>query len=140
MRKICLAVALAVSVALCGCARWTEFTDKVETVVASVTSAKVPAKSILVAATTFNGVELALARYLRLPPCRAGLSACRNPALTQPINAGVLSGREARDALMQFLKDHPDEQLGPKGAYDALVAATKALQAIIEKYNIGGAS
>lgn len=129
-----LAIA-GLALSLGGCGPGTKLGDFVSTVKASVgalSSASVPPKAVLVAATAFDGAERIAEQYLRLPICQVSLTrACRNPALTEPIAGAVSDGRAARDTALTFLKDHPG-QLGPSGVYDALVSSTGLLKKILK--------
>lgn len=117
----------AVGVSAGGCAQTKQFISNVGAAVSSIGKAKVPAKTILVAATTFNGLEKVATQYLSLKIC--GSMPCRDPQLTEPIARYVYDGRIARDAAVEFLAAHPGE-LGDAGIYDALVTANTALQKI----------
>jgi hypothetical protein len=63
---------------------------------------------------------------------------CRDPDATKEIIPAVRSGRVARDTLVTFMKEHPQE-LGPSGLYDALIKSTNAIQNIYYIYNVQGA-
>lgn len=102
-----------------------------------VTSASVPPSLVLVAGNTFDGLEATATQYLRKARCTGSNGpVCRSPAATKVIIPAVRSGRVARNNLEQFLADHPGE-LGPKGDYDALVAANATLQGAIAQFKIG---
>ena len=141
--RMLIAFALAGARALGGCGPGTQLGNLVSSVEATFTaaaSAKVPAKALYAASTTFAGVEIALASYGKLPVCRKAPSlSCRvyKPGLRDSINAKLRDGRTARDAALAFYDEHPDE-LAPSGLYDALVAATQALQKIQADNNIPG--
>lgn len=106
--------------------------------VASVaTQATVPTKQVVLARQAFNAVEVTATNFLKLPTCDgANGPICSPAAATQPTIDAVTSGRLARNNLTAFMKAHPG-QLGPKGLYDALTAATTTLQSIIAKYKAG---
>lgn len=108
-----------------------------------VTTATVSPTLVVVAANSFDAVEATATQYLKLPKCVKGTASapgiCRSRSGTAMLIPAIKSGREARDELLQFMQDHPG-QLGPKGAYDALIGATGSLKAIMAQYNIGASS
>lgn len=131
MRRLFAAMALAfvLTTPLVGCAQLQKTYEV-------VTSAKVSPTAVVVAVNAFNALEATATNYLLLPRCvTGGPVICRQSAATQPIKRAVLSGRAARNKLTQFYAEHPGE-LGPKGLYDALVAATDTLQAIYATYGV----
>lgn len=100
-----------------------------------VTGAKVPANAVIVAANTFNALEITATKYLLLPRCDGVKVVCRVSSATQPIAKAVRTGRRARNELELFLRQHPGE-LGAKGTYDALVSASNTLQDVFAQYGI----
>lgn len=131
MRKIILALALAVS--LGGCATL----QRIDAAWQAVKSATVSPQAVVVAANTFNALEATATNYLRLAKCTgANGPICRDPAITAKVIPAVRAGRAARDSLLAFQRAHPG-QLGDQGVYDALQASISTLTAIINTY--GGA-
>lgn len=126
---IAIAMAFALAAPIGGCAQ-------VQKTYEIVTSAKVSPTAVVVAVNAFNALEATATNYLQLPRCVSGGPViCRQPSATQPIKNAVLSGRAARNELVRFYAAHPGE-LGPKGLYDALVAATNVLQNVYLQYGI----
>ena len=104
-----------------------------------ITSTSVSPTVVVIAVNTFDALEATATNYLRLPRCKTGGPiACRDPNVTAKIVPAVRSGRAARNQLEAFIGSHPG-QLGPKGLYDALIAATATLQTIFAQYNIRSA-
>lgn len=99
-----------------------------------VTEAKVSPTAVYIAANSFNALEATATNYLTLPRCPKA-NICRSPAATKKIIPAVRSGRDARNQLEAFYAAHPGE-LGPKGAYDALIASTNLLKSIYAKYGV----
>lgn len=128
MRKLLLSFALAVSVA--GCAQFKSAFD-------TVTGIEVSPKAVYVAVNTFNALEVTAANYLHVCRTAPTTPGCSQSAIAQLIPA-VRSGRVARNALLDFMKTHPDA-LGAKGLYDALMSTTAVVQQIKDTYKIGGA-
>lgn len=117
-----------------GCTTLTQITSAFS----AVSDASVPASTVIVAANGFDAVE-ATAKNIVVactPASRPGV--CNDVAIYGLIKA-VKAGRKARDGLEGFLADHPG-QLGSKGLYDALVAATTTINQAIAAYNGGSAS
>lgn len=115
--------------ALAGCA---DFRAVVNTV-GALSDASVPAKTVIVAANAFDAVEATAKNILVACTPAARPAACNDTSLRQLIGA-VRAGRDARDGLEGFLAAHPG-QLGSKGLYDALTAATGTITAAIADYN-----
>lgn len=130
LRHVVLAVALALPVGAC---------STVQQAWNVATSAEVPAQAVVVAANSFNALEVTATNYLRLPKCGKTPSVvCRSPTVSAKLYPLVRSGRKARDAALQFLDTHPG-QLGDKGLYDALITSINVLQVVMDQYNVGGA-
>lgn len=118
------AVFLAVTVA--GCAGTT-----LGNLYQSVTTSKVSPEAIVLAASTFDALEVTATNYLRARRCTGTNGPiCRDPAVTPTVIQYVHSGREARNQLKAFLRAHPGE-LGDAGLYDALTAANSTLQNVL---------
>lgn len=135
MRKLFTALVLAASVSLGGCATFQNAKNTFDI----VTSARASPTAIIVAAQTFDALEVSATNYLRLPKCTAVSGpVCRNRLAANAIIKAVRTGRPVRNQLEAFLRDHPGE-LGPKGLYDALTGAAQTIQGIFTAYQIGGA-
>lgn len=138
-RLLHIVAGLSIVLALGGCAQWQAVEHKISTVYSAVTGATVSGQAVIVASNLFDGLERTATNYLRLAKCNGSTPVCRDPTATKVIIPAVRSGRDARDTLQQFMKDHPG-QLGPQGLYDALQASIDTLQKIYAQYQIGGAS
>ena len=127
LRRFLLTILLTVGVA--GCANLQNAWNV-------ITSTSVSPTVVVIAVNTFDALEVTGANYLRLPRCKAGGPiACRDPGVSEKIINAKVAGRKARNALEDFIRDHPG-QLGPKGLYDALIKATATLQDIFAQYGI----
>lgn len=126
VKRLMLCVVLALGVSACA---------QIKTVYDTVTGAKVSPAAVIVAANTFNALEITATQYLLLPRCDGIKVVCRVPSATQPIKNAVRSGRAVRNSLELFLRNHPGE-LGDRGAYDALVAASGTLQEVFAQYKV----
>lgn len=116
---------VALSVAGCGTIRDIYY---------GATEAKVDAKTVVLAASAFDSVEILATNYLRSPRCTENnRPICRDPSVTPTIIGSVRAGRVARNNLKQFLRDHPG-QLGPRGDYDAMITATNTLKDALATY------
>lgn len=118
---------LAVAIMLAGCANLKNAYD-------TITGAQVSPKLIIVAANAFDAVQATATNYIAYCAPNPSPKGCNDTAIKQIIPA-VRSGRDARNALVAFLKAHPDA-LGSKGLYDALVSATGTLNSIVAEYSI----
>jgi hypothetical protein len=129
LSSLAVLVALASPVVITSCAPLTSG-------LSFVTTAKVDQNSVYIARNAFLVVEAAADNYNRQRRCVGSqVIGCRLPAVTARINPAVRSGIIARNKLVQFTADHPD-QIGMRGAYNALVGATDVLKAIYIQYNI----
>jgi hypothetical protein len=140
MRKLLAgAIALALFVSLGGCAPGS-FGSKVEGVISAVTGAAVSPAAIIIAANSFDALEVTAKNYIN-PQLNKRCNGsngpiCRDPAATIALNKAIRSGRVARNNAKQFLRDHPG-QLGSQGLYDALQTSVSTLEAIFKQYSIG---
>jgi hypothetical protein len=134
MRKLLAISALAIGLALGGCA--TQFGQKIEGAYSVITGATVSPQSVIVASNIFDGLERTATNYLTLKKCNGSTPVCRDSGATKVIVPAIRSGRVARNNLQQFFKDHPG-QLGPQGLYDALQSSISTLQQVFTQYNIG---
>lgn len=131
MKKIILALAL--SLALSGCAGVTRLVDAIE-IAASTT---VSPQTIVIAANSFNAIEASATNYLKLTRCDKTTSkVCRDKAVTAILIPAVLNARKARNDLITFQRTHPG-QLGTQGLYDALQLSITTLTGIMNTYHIG---
>jgi hypothetical protein len=128
MKKILVAIALALSLGACTASQQATWTR--------LTSAQVSPQAVYLAENAFDAVEVTATGYLQICHARMSTPGCSSTAIAQIIPA-VRSGRIARTNLNAFMKAHPDA-LGATGLYDALTAATNTLQAVATQYNIAG--
>jgi len=121
MKKILLAAVLSLSLA--GCA---SFNQKVETAWQIVTSAAVSPTQILVAANSFNALEVTSTQYLLY--CKSVTVKPQACALSnrQAVVKSVRAGRAARNALEPYVTSG---KAGPAAIYNTLISAVSALQA-----------
>ena len=101
--------------------------------ISAVTDAKVPAKTIIVAANAFDGLKVTAKNYLVYCTPNPAPIGCDDAAIKNKLVPAIKSGTTARDTLEQFLADHPG-QLGDKGVYDALVDANSTIQSVIANF------
>lgn len=139
MRKLMLAAAMALALAAGGCAEVKQTWQKIEHVAEAVTQAKVSPEAIVLLASTYDAFEATAKNYIdpRLNKRCDGTNGpiCRDPNATVALNKAVRAGREARNNVKQFLRDHPGE-LGTQGLYDALKASVDTLREIFAQYSI----
>jgi hypothetical protein len=124
----CLAMPLA------GCTTLNQITSAYT----AITDASVPASTVIIAANGFDAVEATAKNILAACTPASRPAVCNDVSLRAMIKA-VKAGRAARDGLEGFLAAHPG-QLGSKGLYDGLTAATATLTAAIAAYNAGASS
>lgn len=126
---------LAIALGACS-ADFARFWQGVGAVTATVTSATVPGYTVIAAAQTFDGAQLAAAAYLRLPLCRGTSVACRVASATPIIKGAFRSGRIARDELKVQVRTACREDFAarrectagiPVASYNTLVAATRTI-------------
>lgn len=132
--RTCL-IATSLVLGLTGCSRdFQSFWDGVS----AVSTATVSATTVVVAAQSFDGLELVAAAYLDLPSCRAVSGpACRVPSATPIIKGAAKSGRIARNELKAQLRIACAAEYAagkectagiPIASYNTLVAATKTIE------------
>ncbi|KAA0685989.1 hypothetical protein DTW90_34445 [Neorhizobium sp. P12A] len=125
MRSIGFA-AVALCVALSSCSSLTNAWS-------AVTEAKVPAKTILVAENAFNIAKSTATNYIAYCTPNPAPAGCNDVAIKTQLIPAIKSGTTARDQLQAFLRAHPD-QVGDKGVYDALVAATTTIGSVTANF------
>lgn len=127
MKKFIIIIALGLSLSACA---------SINKTYDILTGATVSPQAVIVAANTFDAIEITATRYLRLPKCiSGGTPVCRDPVITAKIVPAIRSGRIARNSLEQFLVDNPGK-LGPSGLYNALISSISTLQAIYNQYGV----
>jgi hypothetical protein len=127
-----IVVALALSLALAGCAE----TQKIENAIGVLGSTKVNSKSAYIAINVFNAAERSVTNYLRLQPCTGAGTLCRVSGAAEAIDLPFNAGIKARNDLRSFMKANPGT-LADAGLYNTLVAATTSLQNVMAIYGIG---
>lgn len=87
-------------------------------------------KQVAVAVQGFDGVKATATNVLNLPDCKEGQKAIKDGCITQSLGrtivADVDAGTAARNSLWVASKG-TTEGIGVRAAYDAVVAATAAL-------------
>ncbi|TGP28188.1 hypothetical protein EN875_032025 [Mesorhizobium sp. M2D.F.Ca.ET.232.01.1.1] len=124
MLKVAFAALLAF--ALAGCANLQKAYD-------TVTEAKVPAKTIIVAANAFDGLKITAKNYIAYCTPVPAPVGCDDAAIQTKLIPAIKSGTVARNSLEDFLATHPGE-LGDKGLYDALTSANSTISAVVAAY------
>lgn len=119
-----LVIALSVVLVLPGCSRLKQAYE-------SVSTTKVPPKLILVAANSFNAAKATATNYIRYCTPNPAPAGCNDNVIRGTLIPNMKAGTVARDKLEAFMDDHPGE-LGPRGTYDALVASTDIINAIVK--------
>jgi hypothetical protein len=129
MNRLLPALAVGCMLMLAGCASL----GQIESAYSTVKDATVPPRLVVAGGNAFDAAELTAKNILAIctPLVRPG--AC-NDAVLRKMNAGIHAGRGPRDALEAFQAAHPG-QLGSKGLYDALTAATTTITDAINAYN-----
>lgn len=117
-------IALAAVLVLPGCARLKQAYE-------TVSEAKVPPKLILIAANSFNAAKATATNYIRYCTPNPAPAGCNDKIIRGTLIPNMKAGTEAREKLELFMDEHPGE-LGPKGTYDALIASTDVINAIVK--------
>lgn len=128
MKKV---LVICAALALAGCSA----VSGVENAVSVATAAKVSPQTVLVAANSFDALEVTATTYLQLPKCPTAV-VCRQASAVKAIIPAVRSGRAARDQLEALLKANGGNAI-PVANYNTLTAANSVLQTIYAQYNIG---
>lgn len=124
-----LAVAVLWMLLVAGC----QPLSRIETAISTASDFTVPPQLIVIAANSFDAIEVTAKNVLVACTPAQRPAACNDTLLRQMIG-GVRSGRDARAGLEGFLRAHPG-QLGSKGLYDILVAATDTINKAVADYN-----
>lgn len=123
-------ILLLASLALVGCSSARTALNTLE----AATQTSVSPEAVIIAASSFDVMEITATNYLRLRRCTGTNGPlCRDPVITPTIIMAVRTGRNARNDLKKFARSHPG-QLGPQGTYDALVTATNTLKSALNTY------
>jgi hypothetical protein len=125
MRSIGI-VAVAACLALGSCANMQKVYD-------AVTEAKVPVKTVLVAESAFNIAKSTATQYITYCTPNPAPTGCDDALIKVKLIPAIKAGTDARNSLQAFLVAHPGE-LGNKGVYDALIAATTTIQTVVASY------
>lgn len=142
MKMIKIAVAaVALSLALGGCAQLQQWTQGIKDAYTAVSQAKVSYKYALAGVATFNSLEDAGRVYLSLPTCTASSGpVCHDRHATRQIGAAFQAGRIARDAVLGYIKSNPCSAtscpLMPQGVYKGLSGVIDTLRAVYTQYNV----
>lgn len=121
-----VAFAALAMLALAGCANLQKAYD-------TITEAKVPAKTIIVAANTFDGLKITAKNYIAYCTPVPAPAGCDDAVIRTKLIPAINAGTVARNSLEDFLASHPGE-LGDKGLYDALTAANSTISGVVAAY------
>lgn len=127
MKKV---LVICAALALAGC----NTVSNVGNAISVVTAAKVSPQAALVAANSFNALEVTATAYLQLPKCPASV-ACKTDTAVKAIVPAVRSGRAARNEIESLLKANGGSAI-PVVNYNTLTSANNVLQTIYNQYNI----
>lgn len=119
MRKIALAIALALGLA--GCAN-------LQNAYNTLTGARVNPQAVYVAINSFDAIKRTATNYLILCHQHPDNKVC-NKGTEAAVASAVRKGTVARNDLRAFLKSHPDA-LGAQGLYDAVVQAAATVKEV----------
>jgi hypothetical protein len=123
LRKLLISSALTVSLA--GCA-WAVGDYDV------LTGTSVPAQTVIVAATAFDGVEGGATAYMKGCQASPASTYCA-PATVKIVANAIWTGRHARNQLEAFMAANPDTP-APVSLYNVLTTALATLQTISTQY------
>jgi hypothetical protein len=124
--KYITAAFVALALSLAGCAQLKNAYD-------TVTSAKVSAKTVYVAVNAFDAAKITAKNYIIYCTPNPSPKGCDDNAIKTKLDPAIKSGTTARDSLQDFLATHPGE-LGSKGLYDALTAATNTIKDVTSNF------
>jgi hypothetical protein len=127
MRSVTMVAIVTVALSISGCAKLTNAYK-------TITEAKVPAQTLIVAANGFNAAKSVATTYINYCSPKPQPVGCSNDAIGKLIPA-MRAGTKARDDIETFIDQHPGE-LGAQGLYDAVVAATNTINQIKQQYSI----
>lgn len=119
-----LVIAISVVLVLPGC-------SNIKKAYESVATSKVPPKLILVAANSFNAAKVTATNYIRYCTPNPAPAGCDDQIIRGTLIPNMKAGTIARDKLEDFMDNNPGE-LGPRGTYNALVASTDIINAIVK--------
>lgn len=119
LRYVYMAAMLALAVPIASCST-----------VSKIAGLTVSQKEVAVAVQAFDGVKATATNILKLPDCTATQKAIKDGCITQSLGrtivADVDAGTAARNSLWVASKG-TTEGIGVRAAYDAVIAATAAL-------------
>lgn len=131
MRKFALAAALAAAFLASGCAEFQKLTGVYQT----VSTATVDPQRVVVAIATFQGLEALGDAYIKLPLCGQTQSyVCRTAAIRKTVYAALVSGRQVRDSLKNYLRANPNATAVPVANYNSLIGYVNTLQGALASY------
>lgn len=132
-RFLCCLAGIAL-IALGGCAAQVQ---DAKNAFAFLTNQSVTPQSVIIAANTFDGIEVTAKNYLLLPWCTTGgATICKTPAGVNAIVPAVRSGRSARNQLEASINANPGAPVSIT-PYNVLTAAISSLQSALAQYNAG---
>lgn len=124
MKKTLLALTLVFGLA--GCAQIQNAYD-------TITSAKITANQVYIAANAFDAIQATATNYLRLPPC--GKLPCRAAGAVNVIVPAIRSGRLARNKLEAAVQANPGAPVDAN-LFATLTSSTSTIKAIFATYGV----
>lgn len=97
---------------------------------ATLTNPAITPQQVIVASNAFDLIEVTATNYMKLPPC-PGAKLCRTSAVIAAIVPAIRAGRAARNTLEKDISANASGALVPVTDYQALTAATSALQTLL---------
>lgn len=124
-RLLCASLALAVlAMPLGGCA--INPISRITAAVSAAEDASIPFDTVKIAVASYVAVEKTAKNYIVFCTPNPAPAGCNDTLIQKTINPAITKGSQAANAFIAFYQVHPG-QLGSKGLYDALVAATTLL-------------
>jgi len=99
----------------------------------AIQSATVDPQKVVIAANSFDAVEVTATNYLTLPKC-PDAKVCKSSAVVAKLVPAVKEGRVARNKLEAFMLANPNQPV-PVSGYDTLMTAVTSAQGLLAAYN-----
>lgn len=116
--KLLFAFTLALALTSCG---------QLQKAYDTVTNISVPRQTVAVAISSFDVAKITATNYIIYCTPNPKPAGCDVGFIRTKLVPAVRAGTEARKSLSSFLRNNPNS-LGPRGTYDALIAATSTLK------------